>query len=124
MIRGVGSDIVEIARVERDLRRFGERLPRRVLSPEEWSAYAVTRFPAAFLARRFAAKEAVAKALGTGFSEGIAPRDIVIAHDRRGGPRVRYAEAADRRRDAIGVTESWLSLSDERDYALAFAVLA
>lgn len=123
MIRGMGSDIVAIVRIERDLQRFGERLPRRVLSAAEWQSYAATRFPASFVARRFAAKEAVAKGLGTGFSEGVAPHDIAIVHDGRGAPAVRYAGAAERRRRALGVAQTWLSISDERDYAVAFAVL-
>ena len=84
LIHGIGTDIVRIARMEDNVDRYGARFARRMLAPEEMKEYELSRQPARFLAKRFAAKEAAAKALGTGFSQGVGLRDIAVAHEAAG----------------------------------------
>jgi len=123
MIIGIGTDIVSITRIEGSLSRQGERFARRLLHDQEWDAYTQSNFPARLLAKRFAAKEAVAKALGTGFRQGMGPRHIAIDHDDLGRPLVIYTGPAEALRQSRGVQASFLSISDEKDYAVAYVVL-
>ncbi len=123
MIAGVGTDIVAVARLERALERHGERLARRVLATPELRAFEQTGSRVAFLARRFAAKEAASKALGTGFSQGVTLRDLEVVHDAWGKPGLRFHRAAAERATALGVIRAELSITDEREYAVAFVVL-
>ncbi|MFP4161475.1 MAG: holo-ACP synthase, partial [Ectothiorhodospira sp.] len=88
---GVGTDIVSIPRVEAALSRRGDGFARRILHPEEWTAYRETAAPSAFLARRFAAKEAVAKALGVGLGGDMGLRDARVCRDPRGKPLLRLS---------------------------------
>lgn len=122
-IFGIGTDIVEIARIRSGLDRFGERFAQRILTDAELLEFHDSRQPAHFVARRFAAKEAVAKALGSGFRDGVSLRSIGVAHDALGKPCVVYQSGALDTVRRLGIGESLLSISDERNYALAFAVL-
>ncbi|GAW92521.1 holo-ACP synthase [Calderihabitans maritimus] len=121
MIRGIGIDIVEIARIERACRRWEEKFRERLYTDAEW-AYCTSRAqPYAAMAARFAAKEAVMKALGVGVGK-IGWREIEISREEYGRPRVRlYGKARDLARRQ-GITEIWISLSHCRDYASACAV--
>jgi holo-[acyl-carrier protein] synthase len=123
VIIGIGTDLVRVARLEEGLARFGEAFARRILGEAEWAEFGRESRPAAFLAKRFAAKEAAAKALGTGFRGGMRLCDIVVIHEEAGRPGLRYGGIAAQRVREMGVSASHLSLSDERDYALAFVVL-
>ncbi|ABM60825.1 holo-ACP synthase [Halorhodospira halophila] len=123
MIAGIGTDIVAVVRLERALERHGERFAQRILAPTELLNFREGGATAAFLARRFAAKEAASKALGTGFSDGVTLRDLEVVHDVRGQPSLRFHGAAAERAVALGVSEAALSLSDEREYAVAFVIL-
>ena len=123
MIAGIGVDLVKVSRVQAGLDRFGGRFPRRILTAEEMVEYPVARWPACFIAKRFAAKEALVKALGTGFRFGVGLRDIGVRHDALGQPYLVYSAAAQRLLDTRGVVESHLSLSDEADLALAVVTL-
>ncbi len=123
MIHGVGTDIVSVARMEASLQRFGERFVARVLAPEELEAYRANVRKANFLARRFAAKEALVKAMGTGFVDGMALSQIAVDHDDLGRPLLRLGGAVERRYRALGIGGAHLSISDERDYAVAFVTL-
>lgn len=123
MILGIGSDLMEVARMEAALARRGRALAERLLAPEElreWEGHAA---PARLLAKRFAAKEAVLKALGTGLRDGTCWSDVRVAHDRRGKPEVCLDGAAARRFGQLGGRFCWLSLSDERAYVVAFAII-
>ena len=122
MIAGVGTDIVAVARLGSLHRRHGERALRRILSSEECVEFAGVRDPARFLAKRFAAKEALGKALGIGLVAPATLPNIGVTHDARGRPVFVYApplaaHLAQRRLVAH------LSISDENDYAVAFVVL-
>ena len=123
MICGIGTDIVAVERIEAALERHGVRLARRVLTEAEHAAFERAGGTAAFLARRFAAKEAAAKALGTGFSNGVTLRDLEVSHDGWGKPELTLHRGAAARAQALQACRAELSLSDERAYALAFVVL-
>ncbi len=119
----VGTDILRISRVEAVEKRQGEAFVRRILTPEECDEYRASARAPNLLAKRFAAKEAVAKALGTGIGRGVSWQDIRIRHDEHGAPLAELSggalEAARRR----GGESVEISLSDEGDLVLAFAVL-
>ena len=123
IIYGIGTDIVRIARMEADLAQYGERFARRILAPVEFEEYLQSRSPARFLAKRFAAKEAAVKALGTGFSQGIGLHDVAVGHEAAGRPFLIYAGQAQRLCGELGITASHLSIADESDYAVAFVTL-
>lgn len=122
-IAGIGTDLVEIARLASALERHGERFGDRILGPEERAEWRQGGCSARFLAKRFAAKEAAAKALGTGFRNGVRFADIQVVHDALGKPYLKFAAVAAARAAALGVLRSELSISDERAYALAFVIL-
>ncbi len=122
MIHGIGTDIVAIARIQRALARHGARFAARILRPEELTAFSSAARPAAWLAKRFAAKEALGKALGTGIG-AVSWQDFSVLSGSGGVPTVQCHGHAQQLLAQRGVTEVWISLSDERDYALAFAVL-
>ena len=123
MIHGVGVDLVEIACMEEGLIRFGSRLAQKLLTDDELHEFGASVRPAQFLAVRFAAKEAFAKALGTGFRKGVYPREISVGHDALGRPELVYAQNLKAILDQRGISSSHLSLSDEQDLTLAFVVL-
>lgn len=123
MIVGTGLDIVEIYRMQKIYDHFGDAFAKRILCKDEYEDYEDSRFPARFIARRFAAKEAVAKALGTGFSAGITMRMICVGHCESGRPIIELYDKAKERADSLGAENFWISISDERHYATAFAVM-
>lgn len=124
MIIGIGLDIVEIDRIAAALARHGGRLAWRVFTPREQSycRQGGERLAAARYAARFAAKEAVVKALGTGFRGGML-RDIEVCVDEAGRPAIHLSGVWAARAAARGVTQVLVSLTHGRDYAAAQAVL-
>ncbi len=118
-ILGLGTDIVEIARIEAVIARSGDRLARRVLSDHEWSIWAQHQQPVRFLAKRFAVKEAAAKALGTGIRNGLAFNQFEVYNDELGKPKLRLWGEAQRLADRLGVSHIHVTLADERHYACA-----
>lgn len=122
MIFGVGTDIVAIERLTHMWERHGERALERILAVEEREACRAAREPGRFLAKRFAAKEALAKALGTGIRAPVLLTAIAVGHDDLGKPHYRLAPDLAKYLAERGLTPH-LSLSDERDCALAFAVV-
>ena len=123
MIFGIGVDIVEVPRVERLLARYGERFAARTLAPPEWSGFRASANPAVYLAGRFAAKEAFAKAVGTGLRSPVSLSSIGITNDALGKPRLELAAALESLLAARGVGARHVSLSHERSLACAFVVL-
>ena len=122
MIRGVGTDIVSVARMRKALARHGSRFAERILAPDERAAFASTAQPERLLAKRFAAKEAFGKAFGTGVAAPATLQSLAVARDARGKPYFTYhGELA--RIMAEDALEAHLSLSDELDYVVAFAVI-
>ncbi|HUX82485.1 MAG TPA: holo-ACP synthase [Halothiobacillus sp.] len=125
MIVGIGTDLVEIARIERVYGRHGARLLARVLGEIEQAHCPPPDSPrfTAWVAKRFAAKEAAVKALGTGFRDGICLCDIQTLHDSLGAPSLRFSGGALLRLQDMGASRSQLSVTDERHYAMAFVVI-
>lgn len=123
MIFGIGTDIVQISRVESTYERFGDAFARRVLMDEEYRLFTDTTRPVRFLAMRFAAKEAVVKAMGTGFANGMWVRDVGTVPDALGQPQVIYSARGKAMCDKLGIGDGHLSLTDEAGLVLAFAVL-
>jgi holo-[acyl-carrier protein] synthase len=123
MIYGIGTDIISIQRIEAALTRHGERFAAKILSDDELQAFQQSARPAHFLAKRFAAKEAAAKAFGTGFRDGLHLRHISVTHDPLGKPGLAFSDQAELLKDRLGIGESYLSVSDEERYAVAFVTL-
>lgn len=123
MIRGLGIDLCRIDRVASAYHRFGERFARKILTEAELVLLDRTQRKVRFLAMRFAAKEACAKAFGTGFRNGVAPTRIGVAQDNSGKPGLYFlGEVADRAA-SNGIVASHVSMTDEGDYAAAVVVL-
>ncbi|SEP99356.1 holo-[acyl-carrier protein] synthase [Ectothiorhodospira magna] len=120
---GIGTDITSIQRITAMLERHGERLARRILHPDEYADFTAAAQPAAFLARRFAAKEAVSKALGVGIGARMRFEDAQVDHDVSGRPLLKLSGPAAVTAAALGAREIQISLSDEREYALAFVII-
>jgi holo-[acyl-carrier protein] synthase len=123
MIYGIGIDIVKIDRLHASLARFGERFAQRILTADELADYRAQRQPARFLAKRFAAKEAVVKALGLGFRDGLTFNQIGVRHDHYGKPELVYTGQMLIEIERAGIQASLLSLTDEAEYVVAMVVL-
>jgi len=123
MIYGIGVDVLQVARIERTLKRFGPHFLDRLLLPPEREQLARTARPERFVAMRFAAKEAVVKAMGTGFAHGMWIRDVGIVQDRWGKPEVIYSARGERLRRKLGIGAGHVTLTDEAGLVVAVAVL-
>lgn len=123
MIIGIGTDIMQIERMQESLQQRGEAWARRLLTDPELAEYEKRGNKPAYLAKRFAAKEAAAKALGTGFADGITWKQMHVLNDAKGAPVMTFTDKALERAQALGVTHIHLSISDEKHYAVAFVIL-
>lgn len=122
MILGTGIDIVEVDRVRQSISRYGDRFTGRVFTPEEIAYCRDKAGWAIHFAGRFAAKEAVMKALQTGWSGGIHWRDVAIARDENGVPKVKLSGEAGRRAETMGIVAWHLSISHSDVHAVASAI--
>jgi holo-[acyl-carrier protein] synthase len=123
MIFGVGTDIVELSRIQATYDRFGEHFVDRLLMDEERELYRNNNWPVRFLAMRFAAKEATVKAMGTGFRHGMWLRDVGVVNNDWGRPLVIYSRRGQDVCDSLGIGASHVSLTDDAGLILAFAVV-
>jgi len=123
MIFGIGTDIVHIKRMRDSLEKYGDKFARRILTQREFSEFANKQNKAAYLAKRFAAKEATAKAMGTGFSNGLSLQHIGVINDNAGKPELELLEVAEKFLRDNKIKQTHLSLADEKDYAVAFVTL-
>lgn len=123
MIFGIGTDIVQLARIEDLYARYGARFAQRILSDEEMRELAHSPAPARLLMKRFAAKEALAKAAGTGLRHPLTLPRISVAHDPLGKPLFTFDALLAADLQQRGIVRHHLSISDERDMAVAFVVL-
>lgn len=123
MIFGVGTDIVELSRVQETYNRFGDHFVDRLLMDEERELYERNKWPVRFLAMRFAAKEATVKAMGTGFAHGVWIRDVGIVANSWGRPEVIWSERGLAVCRDLGIGAGHVSLSDDAGLILAFAVV-
>ena len=122
-IFGIGTDIVSIGRIEKNLNKYGDRFAAKILQEAELKEFMQKKYQAVFLAKRFAAKEAVVKAMGTGFRDGLVLRNIAVGHDDLGKPILEYSGCAKAFIENNAITNSYISLSDEKENALAFVTL-
>lgn len=120
----VGTDILQIDRIEAVVERLGDKFVRRILTEDEREEYTASAQPVRLLAKRFAAKEAVAKALGTGIGRGVSWQDIQLFHNDNGAPQIQLSGGAHKVAAQRGGARVEISLSDEVQYVVAFAVLA
>jgi len=123
MIKGIGTDIVSIDRIESALARHPQAFSRRVLHPNELEIFAHHKQPCAYLAKRFAAKEALSKALGTGIAKGVSFQEIEVKNDALGRPLLELHQHTKAIADSMGVATCFLTLADEKHYAVAYVVL-
>lgn len=123
MIFGIGTDILEYSRVELIFERHGNRFAERLLSEGEFPEFKSHASPARFLAKRFAAKEAFAKAVGSGLREPVSLRRISIAHDGLGKPTLMFDTILSGHLAQLGINGHHLSISDEHSMVVAFVVL-
>lgn len=121
-IVGIGTDIVEIARFEGQASRT-EKLVQRILTPSEQDKFRSLSEPVRFLAKRFAVKEAAAKALGTGIGRGVSFQHIEVFNDESGAPKLSFCDEFERLCEAKGVKHAFVTIADERAYAVATVVL-
>ena len=123
MIFGVGIDVLKAERVTELFARYGERFARRILMPEEIAQFKYQKRPERFLAMRFAAKEAVVKAMGTGFSNGMWVRDAGVLPDRFGRPEIIFSARGKRKCAELGIGDGHLTLTDEAGLVVAVAIM-
>lgn len=123
MIYGIGTDIVEVERIEASLTQFGDAFAKHILADSELADYENSHIKARFLAKRFAAKEAFSKALGTGIRGDVNFRNIAVTHDALGRPLLHLAEKLQAFLNQNHIRASHISISDEKNLAVAFVVL-
>lgn len=123
MIFGIGTDLCQVSRIERVYSKYGEHFVDRLLMPEERAQFEMTKRKVRFLAMHFAAKEAIVKAMGTGFRQGIWIRDVGFIQEPSGKPVPIFSENARRKCDELGAGEGFVSLTDEAGMVSAFAIL-
>ena len=123
MIYGVGTDVVEISRIENALARFGERFAKRILCDPELARFQNHRLPASYLAKRFAAKEAFTKALGTGIHAPANWHGVWVKNLPSGKPVLQFSDALAKLLEQRRISTSHLSLTDERGVAMATVIL-
>ena len=123
MVFGVGTDIIQVQRVEETWKRFGQHFSSRLLLEEEQTLFETTKRPVRFLAMRFAIKESVVKAMGTGFANGVWIRDVGMIPNKLGQPQVIYSERGKAMCRRLGIGDGHVSVSDEAGLVVAMAVL-
>lgn len=123
MIYGVGTDLIAISRIERVLRRFGERFARRILCEPELRRFRAHKQPAAYLAKRFAAKEAFSKALGTGIHAPANWHGVWVVNLKSGQPVLEFSPPLRALLQERKIRSSHLSLTDEHEIASATVIL-
>jgi holo-[acyl-carrier protein] synthase len=123
VITGIGTDIVHIERVKKVLDRYGVRFVNRILTPEERTRFERTRAKASHLAKRFAAKEAFSKAIGTGIRSPFRWHSVTVGRDPKGKPILKPDARMAAHLEQLGITGLHISLTDDADIAMAFVVL-
>ena len=123
MIFGIGTDIVQIERIQKIHARHGERFVKHLLMPLEEAAFRDRPRPERFLAMRLAAKEAIVKAMGTGFAHGMWLRDCGVATNELGKPEIIWSQRGRDRCQQLGIGEGHVTLTDEAGLVVAVAIL-
>jgi holo-[acyl-carrier protein] synthase len=123
MIYGVGTDLIALNRVERVLDRYGERFARRILCEPELKRFRAHRQPVAYLAKRFAAKEAFTKALGTGIHAPANWHGVWVVNLKSGKPQLEFSDELKKLLEKKQISRRHLSLTDEKEMAAATVIL-
>lgn len=122
MIVGVGTDIVDVSRIAKVYEKQGEAFAKRLLSEQELPELAQQHYPERFLAKRWALKEAISKALGTGIAQGVRFQDMTIGHKESGQPILLLSGTTLEKSTSLGITDWSISVSDEKNHTVAFVV--
>ena len=122
MIVGVGTDIVDVERIEKVYNKQGQTFANRLLSDRELKDFKNQLYPERFLAKRWALKEAVSKALGTGISQGVRFKDMSVSHHESGQPFLILEGSTKEKSDELMITNWQISISDEKHHTVAFVV--
>ena len=120
---GIGTDIVKVARIDKSLQKYGDNFASRILHENELQIFKQRKTSKYYLAKRFAAKEALAKALGTGIAKGISFEEIEVINNEYGKPELILHGTALKIAKKLGVENMFISLSDEKKYAIAYVIL-
>jgi holo-[acyl-carrier protein] synthase len=123
MIYGIGTDIVEVSRIEHSLTQFGDEFAKRILAESEYPYYQNSKIKSRFLAKRFAAKEAFSKALGTGLRPPATFHNVAVSHDELGKPILVLADELQSFLQSKSIEKMHITISDEKNLAVAFVVL-
>jgi len=123
MIYGIGTDVVEVKRIKEALSKYGVSLAKKILTSQELLTYSKTKGKENFLAKRFAAKEAFAKALGTGMRSPVNFKSIEVIHDSLGKPKIKTVPELTLLIKSFKIKQCHLSISDEKNIAAAFVIL-
>lgn len=122
-IIGIGTDLVKISRIKRIFKNYPKGFAERILHENELKIMKELKDPKTYIAKRFSAKEAVSKALGTGIAHGVAFQEIEISNNENGQPCLTLHGKTLEIANKLGVKNYFISLSDEREYAIAYVVL-
>lgn len=122
MIVGIGTDIVDVDRIAKVYERQGDAFVQRLLSDAEQLELSTQHYPERFLAKRWALKEAVSKALGTGIAQGVCFKDMTIGHKDSGQPILLLSGTTLEKSQSLGITDWSISVSDEKHHTVAFVV--
>lgn len=123
-VLGIGTDLLDTSRIRAAYQRHGDRLLQRFLTPAEQQVFHLRADGVNYLAKRYAAKEALAKALGTGIAKGVGFQQLEILNNEQGAPVVYLYQAAQQRMLAMGGRQAFISLSDEGEWIQAFALIS
>jgi holo-[acyl-carrier protein] synthase len=123
MIYGIGTDVVKVKRMTKSLSRLGQSYAQNMLTDDEFVDYKKVKNQGKFLAKRFAAKEAFVKALGTGFKYPAVLKNITVTHDELGKPELKFEEDLQGYLDQNKIICNHVSIADENKVAIAFVVL-
>ena len=118
MIYGIGTDVVEVKRIKGSIEKFGDAVAKKILNNAEYSIYSKTKVKENFLAKRFAAKEAFAKALGTGFRGLVTLKSIEVTNNSLGKPSIKMTAGLQDLVDSLDIKSCYLSISDEKNMIL------
>ena len=122
MILGIGTDIVKISRINKIHTKHGDTFAKKILHPTEYKEFGLSKKPSHFLAKRFAAKEAVMKTLGTGWTRGVGWQDIEVQSAKSGQPSIAIHGGARDHANQLGIDEILITISHCRAYATATAI--
>ncbi len=122
-IIGIGTDIIEVMRIKKIFMKFGDKFAKRILSEIEWKQYVISKKNICFLAKKFTAKEAASKALGTGINYGIYFNQLEFYHNQAGKPKLRFLKQSLKRSREIKCKSIHVSISDQKLYACALVIL-